>query len=299
MTSDEVASPTVDEPKAPKSAQQSDVIEDGDYTHFVRMSNGAELPITYGSWRGACLHQWYEPDRVFNRIFYAALKAVGVENAVGNHDLSVLARYRQALALSPAQVRGAYGLEKGVFDNTGRFRAGVESDSDWDREILEARKKSGDKQCLPGPLGDDPDDWRRIEADASAACLHKPDMADIDTEFRWIRSHLAEWPDFKGAPSRGAIKDWCEINRPGNEALKRDFLKLAWTRRLTPGDRRPTKPSVFEEDAVDDVALAEYEDGLEDRLSQYTENLGKEPASDTAEEPTRTAKTGQFDGQTL
>lgn len=276
-----MTSPPADKPKPTVSAQRSEVVVDGADGDFVRVDNGTVLPITYGSWKGARQHRWYEPpDQIFNAVFYAALKEVGVRRLEGNRDLAVLARHHLALGLSPAQVRGAYGLEKGVFGHNGRFLPSVASDSDWDRELLEARKKGGDRRRYPGPLGDDPEVWKRIEADASIVCRHKRDQANIDTEFRWIRSHLAEWPDFRKAPSRGAIKDWLEINRPGNEALKRDFLKLAWTRRLVPGDRKPKAKPVFEEDAVEDASLSEYDESLEERLGQAEGRLDEETKAD-------------------
>lgn len=283
MTSDEAASPKVDEPKPAKPPRRTAEVVDGADADLVRMTNGATLPITYASWKGARQHEWYKPlDRAFNMVFYAALKAAGVEMyGVGNHDMAVLARYRRALALSKEQLRGAYGLEKGVFGHNGRFL-----DADWDQQLLKARKKTPDKQRHPGPFGDDPDVWNQIEADAVEASKHKRDQVNIDTEFRWIRSHLGEWPDFSKAPSRGAVKDWLEINRPGNDTLKRDFLKLAWQRRLTPGDRGATKPAAFEEDVVDDTALTKYEGDLEERLAQAEGGLDKESASDDAAEST-------------
>lgn len=282
MTPDELTSPTVDEPKPAVCARRLAVVMDGADADFICMENGVALPITHGSWKGARRHRWYEPlDRAFNMVFYAALKAVGVEMyKVGNHDMAVLARYRRALALSPTQLRGAYGLEKGVFGHNGRFL-----DADWDRQLLKARKETPDKRRHPGPFGDDPNVWDQIEADAVAVSQHKRDQVNIDVEFRWIRSHLAEWPDFRNAPSRGAIKDWLEINRPGNIALKRDFLKLAWARRLVPGDRKPKAQPVFEEDMVEDEALAEYDDGLEDRLGRAEERPDEETATDDGQEP--------------
>jgi hypothetical protein len=232
----------------------------------VHMSDGTVLPITYRSLLGARQHEWYRPiDAVFNAVFYAALRSVGVMDKEVHVAIALLLHHQDALGLSPSQVRGAYGLEKHVFGCDGRFLRD-RSTSDWDRELLESRKKRGDGRRHVGPFGDDPDVWGHIERDASIACRHKPDQANIDVEFRWIRSTLGEWPDFRKAPSRGAVKDWLEINRPGNEVLKRDFLKLAWQRRLTPGDRK-ARSSVFEEDAVEEGSLTQYDEGLEERLS--------------------------------
>ncbi len=237
----------------------------------VHMSDGTILPITYGSLFEARQHEWYKPiDGVFNAVFYSALRAIGVAMQEANVAISLLARHKGALGLSPSQLRGAYGLEKGVFGRHGRFLRDT-SKSDWDQELLESRKKHGDGRRHVGPFGDDPDVWGQIERDASITCRHKPDQANIDVEFRWIRSTLGEWPDFRKAPSRGAIKDWLEINRPGNEVLKRDFLKLAWQRRLAPGDRRVKSSAVFEEDAVEEESLAEYDEGLEERLNSAQE----------------------------
>jgi hypothetical protein len=232
---------------------------------FVRMSDDTLLPVTYGSLLEAQLHKWYTPvDRVFNSIFYAALRSVGVLMEDANPAIALLSRHKQALHLTAAQVRGVYGLEKGVFTSQGRFLL----ESDWERDLLAARAKGGSAGRHPGPFANNLDVWDQIERDGSTACRGKSDQANIDVEFRWIRANLAEWPDFSQAPSRGAIKDWLEINRPGAEALKRDFLTLAWKRRLPPGDRTPKASSgVFEEDKVEDESLREYDQGLEDRLS--------------------------------
>lgn len=251
-------------------ADKPDLIaSDGDLSAFVTMSDGTVLPITWDSLLEGRQHVWYTPiDGVFNVVFYSALRSRGVMKEEVQPAIALLTRHRRALGLTAAQLRGVYGLEKGVFGRHGRFLSESASESNWERELLESRQQRGDGKRQVGPFGCDPDVWDHIEADASLACRHKLDQVNIDVEFRWIRSNLGEWPNFSKAPSRGAIRDWLEINRVGGEALKRDFLKLAWTRRLAPGDRQVKKTAVFEEDAVEDEALSEYDESLEERLGE-------------------------------
>lgn len=247
---------------------------------LVRMSDGTELPITYGSLSEALRHKWYSPiDSTFNAIFYAALKSVGVLLVEARADIGLLSHHRRALGLSASQLRGAYGLEKGVFTSAARFL-----DSRWERDLLEARIKQGNGGRHRGPFAGNLEVWNQIERDGSLACRGKLDQVNIDVEFRWIRANLAEWPDFGKAPSSGAIKDWLEINRPGNESLKRDFLKLAWTRRLAPGDRRSaSRKSVFKEDAVEDKFLSDYDRELEERLAEIGGACDEEVKADGEE----------------
>ena len=111
-------------------------------------------------------------------------------------------------------------------------------------------------------------EWSELESEALEVSHGKPESASTVKEFSWIRAKLYEHPDFKKAPSQGAIKTWLAISRPGNEQLLRDFVKLDWNKRLSPGERTGRVRDPLEKDpAVDDgKPSAEHDAELEGRL---------------------------------
>jgi len=220
----------------------------------------AELPIKEESVRRAKDCQWPSLTKRFNRVYYRGLASMGVAAGDTHKALQLLGGHRRCLKLSPSQVRGAWGIEKGVFERGGGFRQVVMDGMEVDVVLMNDLEGSGlSNRAFHA------DEWNEVEAEALEFCSGMVDQIDIETEFRWIRANLGEWPDFGKAPSRGAIKDWLVINKPGNEALVRDFVNLAWSKRLA-ADRKGST-SVFREDRQSGSPESEaHDDELERRL---------------------------------
>jgi hypothetical protein len=224
--------------------------------------NGLVMPITRRTWLTIKERrdnvQWYPGSPTFQRVYYSLLRLKGITDRASNEDLNVLLRCRENLGLTRDQVRAAYGLEKRVMDAKGRFVKAPFNTPDFEVMLLTSNKAltGGDDEWKPPPPTFASTDWGTIEAAAIAAAAKiEVAQADIADEFRWIRQSLYEIPKFEEAPSKGAIKDWLTVSRPGNDALLRDFVTTAWSKRLAPGERKP-RPSAFEEDktAVADEA---------------------------------------------
>ena len=228
-----------------------DVFVEGDPLVAMAVAlDGTVLPVSVGSIEFAKSSEWpkYVRGLTFNAIFYSALKAAGVGQDEANLDIRILSDYRLPFGMTKIQVRVAYGVEKGVIGRHYRFNPSKLDGTDWEVRLMESKAKEGNRVGRGAHVFDNLE-WDRLETDALAACAGLPDQVDIAVEFRWIRCNLHQAPYFKGAPSQGAVKDWLTCMKPGNEALLRDFTNLAWSRRLSPGDRK-MKKSAFAEDTV-------------------------------------------------
>jgi hypothetical protein len=225
--------------------------------------NGLEMPITRRTWQAIKEHrdtvEWFPRSPTFKRVFYSLLRLKGVTEKAVNADVNVLSRCRKDLGLTRNQVWSAYACEKKVMNVQGRFLKAPFNTPEFEVMLLTSNKAlaGGDEEWTPPPPTFASTDWGTIEAAALAAAAKvEVAQADIADEFRWIRQSLYEIPKFEEAPSKGAIKDWLTVSRPGNDALLRDFVTTAWSKRLAPGERKP-RPSAFEEDktaAVDEAA---------------------------------------------
>lgn len=248
----------------------TDVFVDSDAMAAMAVSadGGVVLPVSVGSIEFAKSSEWsdYVLGRTFNAVFYAALKSVGVGQDQVNLDIRALMAHRLAFGMTAMQVRMAYGVEKGIVGRNYRFKPSVVDGSDWEARLTEDRERKGDHPGKGVGCRFDGREWDRIETDALAACVGLPDQVDIAVEFRWIRCNLHQSPYFKDAPSRGAIMDWLTCMKPGGvDPLLRDFTNLAWSKRLSPGEKKP-KASAFSEDRSASVEV-ERDEALERRLS--------------------------------
>lgn len=235
-----------------------------------------ELPVSSRSLDLSRRCKWPAISRSFNSVFYRALADVGVAQDRAHRDIVLLSSLRSGLGLTEREVRGAYGIEHGVFGADGLFvrrgfvGSGDGSDyvegPDYNAMLLAAGQD--DERVTTGPFT--ADQWPAIEIEALAACSGKKDQVDIAEEYRWIRANLYEWPKFGKAPSRGAIKEWLAISRPGNEAWMRDFLDTQRVKRLSPGDGGAKKRAAkaFAEDETGDV-----EKGADEHMARLREML--------------------------
>jgi hypothetical protein len=225
-------------------------------------SCGVELPVSAEAVAEAGKHVWYDVNRRFNRVFYSVMRGAGVDGKVAKDHITLLAQHKQHIGLSPRQVRGAYGLQVGVFGRTGDFLV----DAIDGQEVQVALMDDSDRKGWVTSFSET--EFPMVEEDALRACASKPDQVDIQAEFRWVVSKMREWPDFEAAPSQSAIKMWLAVNDPkGIDPAVRDLMNMAWTKRLSPGDKggKGKAVSAFAEDKVveDD---AEYLADLNKRL---------------------------------
>jgi len=230
--------------------------------------DGVVMPISQEAVDVARGGRWYPLDQRFKRVFYRALwKYAGVKSDRVRQDIEKLLRHRTGLGLDGRQVRGAYGYEKGIFTASGQFAPVCQQDEDLDLALMSVDPKER-KDAERRPDGFGVDEWGSISAEALKACRRKVETVDIGLEATWVHAQLFEWPDFRRAPSKAAIKTWLALHRPGNESLLRDFLKVVWAKRMSPGDKAP-KATAFRED---DVAVERDEErAAELRLKKLVE----------------------------
>jgi len=241
-------------------------------------SDDYDLPVSEDSLRVGRSHTWYPVTKDFNKVFYACLKVVGITSIEAQSAIASLGRFKGRPILSAPQVRGAYGYEKGVFTDRGRFDGHVlervRSDISVlvDAGLVAADGGAGSSRMLAGGVIDDAL-WGQMYVDAISKSEHLPDQAVIDREFGWVFANLMRWPTFDTAPSKGAVNSWLIMHMPGNGSLLNDFVKTQWTRRLS---SRPLKEtirvpglSVDDTRGLDADAAAEHTaDEIADRLEQ-------------------------------
>jgi len=237
------------------------------------MVDGELMPISRDSLDVALRFVWYAVSREFNRLFYDALKARGFDSTRVHAEICLLSKHRHSLGLSERQVRGAIGVEHGIFGRHGRWlRAGLPGDdptssveaglldcgSGHPETVASKRIKLRVLSATEFPL---------ILEDAVESCTGKPDQVDFQTEMKWILSRVREWPDFTTAPSQIAIKTWLLLNDPaGVDPLMRDLLKMTWSKRMAPGDAKGGSSAVFAADRVSGLDGMDDDASLEKRL---------------------------------
>jgi hypothetical protein len=229
---------------------------------FVR-HNDVELAARVCDVYWAKKYDWYDlHSKRSNSTFYAALRLEGLNIQTVKADIRLLNKASVALGLTLRQVRGAYGLAKGVFNRSGRF---ISADNHSKAIIV-------DEEAIPsdGRLFDE-SNWLQVVESALKAKLGLPPQVQLDEEFRWIRANAYGWPDFAKAPSAGAVNDWLILNDPTPNRALIDFVKLAWSKRMAPGDAKSNKKAVFEEDvrevvSEDAVSAGKRDKELSDRL---------------------------------
>ncbi|MEK6676240.1 MAG: hypothetical protein AABZ47_11385 [Planctomycetota bacterium] len=91
-----------------------------------------------------------------------------------------------------------------------------------------------------------------------------PAHAHISDEISWVASNLHRPdPDVAKAPSLSAINMFTDLR--ADQAMRRDFWNIVWSKRLSPGDRRPRK-SAFEGDDLSDEEEKEANDMIMRRI---------------------------------
>ena len=223
-----------------------------------------ELSVRICDVHWAKIYDWYDVEsRRFRSAFYAALRPLGLTVETVKADIKLLNKASHHLGLTPRQVRGAYGLAKGIFNRQGKFISiNSHSQAIIVDATVDATKVNTDCRLF------DETNWLQVVESALSAKDGLPPQVQLDEEFRWIRSNAYGWPDFKRAPSAGAVNDWLILNDPEPNKALIDFVRLAWTKRMSPGDTKQKK-AVFEEDvhdSVDDVSAGVADKDLADRL---------------------------------
>ena len=166
-------------------------------------------------------------SKEFSSVFYAALYRLGFEHDRIQNDVALIGKFDTELGFSKAQVRGVYGLERGIFTSSGLFTKAARSEHAdlvdmWD---------TGTAHVTEGGVFSD-ESWVAVHADGVLACEEKPSLGSIESEVEWIQANDMRWPDFSKAPSQCAITSWLRMNKPGNESLANDFIKLVWAKRF-------------------------------------------------------------------
>ena len=91
-----------------------------------------------------------------------------------------------------------------------------------------------------------------------------PPHAHISDEISWVASNLHRHdPDVAKAPSLSAINMFTDLR--ADPAMRRDFWNIVWSKRLSPGDRRPRK-SAFEGDGMSEELEKEAHENLMRRI---------------------------------
>ncbi len=237
-----------------------------------------DLPVSDESLRIARSHTWYPVTKDFNKVFYACLKLVGVSSVEAGDAIADLGRFKGKPVLTAAQVRGAYGLEKGVFTEDGRFDDAILKRVRADISVLvEAglvvpEGGAGSSRTMSDGVIDSAL-WGQMYADAISNSEHLPAQELIDDEFGWVYANLMRWPKFETAPSKGAVNSWLIMHQPGNGSMLNDFVKMQWTRRLSsrPPKDAPRVPSLSVDDTRGsdaDAAAEKTAEQMADRLEQ-------------------------------
>src|SRR3990172_7257302 len=87
----------------------------------------ASLPVSMASIEVARKYPWYRLGPQFRRIYYRVLERAGIDRDTTSKAIHLLSQHRKCrgVELTAAQVRGAWGLEKGIFGNHGVFVVGA------------------------------------------------------------------------------------------------------------------------------------------------------------------------------
>ncbi len=230
------------------------VVSPEDDELFVR-HNDVELSVRVCDVHWAKKFEWYDvTNKRFRSAFYAALRLLGLNVQTVKADIRLLNKASCLLGLTPGQVRGAYGLAKGIFGRHGKF---LSSDSHSKADVDDSVKS------LVCRLFDE-SNWLSVVESAMSAKAVLPEQVQLDEEFRWLRANLVGWPDFTKAPSGGAVNDWLILNDPEPNKALIDFVKLAWTKRMSPGDVK-RKKVVFEEDVRESEEEVDVAAGVRDK----------------------------------
>lgn len=199
------------------------VSSDGDQ---LVSEDGTVLPLKRSSLevcRTSALWRPHSEGQAFKRVLYDALKKVGYGGGAVCKDMEVLLRRAREFGLSRHEARLLYGFERGVIGKSGRFLK--VADVDFGARLDERLVFDGRRERKLGRRFD-ADDWSMIEDEALACCRDLPDQADRESELIWVGTRSREWPEFKSAPSRMAVKFWLAMNDPGRaDTFERDFFR--------------------------------------------------------------------------
>lgn len=232
---------------------------------LITCTCGVELPLNAEALAAGRMFSRYSVNRPFNRVFYQLLLGIGIHCDEARKDIYLLSAHKKHMKLAPIQVRIAYGVYRGVCSaKTGLLSKRRIENVPVDDSGVALDLQVGDSRLLAGFTKED---WPILEAEALTVALELPEAATTSKEFSWIRAKLYQWPEFKDAPSQGAIGTWLAISRPGNESLLRDFVKLDWSKRLSPGERvgKDRDPLRMDQGA-DDKHSTEHDAELNARL---------------------------------
>lgn len=243
--------------------------EDG----FVEVG-GEVMPIRKSTLAAALRYSWFEVNREFNGVFYRALDKAGVSWEETRSAIALMGRHAEELGLSDRQVRGAWGIEKGVFNKAG----------DWKYEVFGVGNRAAVKAMVmkagggvkQRAVGSTEAGWyggvfrasefRFLIDDAVKLSKGKPDRVGIEEEIEWVAANLLEWPDFGTAPSRSAVKWWLAVMM--DKSVARDFWSSWLSKRLAPGDvrGRRVRASALREPGEAEALDAADEESLRSRL---------------------------------
>jgi hypothetical protein len=113
----------------------------------------------------------------------------------------------------------------------------------------------------------------RLLAAAKAVESRLAGIANIREEIEWVASNLhRDDPDVAKAPSIAAINMLADVRT--DNALRRDFWNLIWSKRLSPGERKPRQTAFDDEEreAAEDAAVDE--EALKRRLGMVGDDEG-------------------------
>ena len=211
--------------------------------------DGKQLPVhgssvrfvkEFGSW------SHYKAGTAFNSLFWRALRSVGWSDAEHKAPFGMWLRYAKEFGLSSFWARLVWARERGVLGDGGWLflrppeRGGV---------IAETRGSGTDSPKRKRRRVFVQEDWDMIMGDALSVVDQLPDEAEVLDELRWVVLRLREWPEFKRAPSRFAVKLWLAANDPGGaESFERELLRLTLRHRLDEDGRKTEKQEGNEED---------------------------------------------------
>jgi hypothetical protein len=189
---------------------------------------------------------------------------MGHTGAAVRADMVLLLRRAKEFGLSRHEARLLYGFERGVIGRSGRFLK--VADVDFATRLDERLVFDGRRERKLGRRFD-ADDWGMIEDEALACCRKLPDQADRELELAWVGTRSREWPEFKTAPSRMAVKFWLAMNDPGRaDTFERDFFRSLYF-------KAPARPASAPPQSSEDEAVA-VDSELHDKLFGGEEDGG-------------------------
>ena len=120
----------------------------------------------------------------------------------------------------------------------GRKDTGAIEDALGDDTLARIRAQCGNRGTA---------DADRLHDAARAVEGRLPGHAHIRDEIEWVASNLhRDDPDVAKAPSIAAI--YMLVDLKADNALRRDFWNLNWSKRLSPGERKPRHTALEDED---------------------------------------------------